>query len=107
MCMLVVKIVILALAVSAASMTITKASICKSFREWIGDISDFLGELFSCPYCTSHWLAIIGASIFQPLVTDTWIVFDILLVAFAVVTLASYFSGFIFTSIKKIKSIEH
>jgi hypothetical protein len=44
-------------ATSAISLTITKSHLFSGFREWIGDRSDLLLELFSCPWCFSHWIS--------------------------------------------------
>jgi hypothetical protein len=47
-------------------MTLTKAKVFSWLREAVSSRSQFFGELFSCPYCMSHWLAFIGVLVFRP-----------------------------------------
>lgn len=56
---------VLAVAIAAVSLTITRASIFKPFRLWVEEHSTFFGELVSCPYCMSHWVALVVVSIFK------------------------------------------
>jgi len=51
------KLLFLALATYAASITVSKSLIFERFREWIATKNDFLYNLVSCPYCFSHWVA--------------------------------------------------
>src|SRR4051794_36030173 len=43
--------------VMCLSYTITKERIFAPLRERLGGKDTFFGYLFSCPYCTSHWIA--------------------------------------------------
>ena len=46
---------VLGLVVGTISMTVTKAVVFKWFRDRLK--RPWLKELFSCPYCFSHWVA--------------------------------------------------
>lgn len=82
---------VLSLAVSAGSLTLTKAKISATFRERVAARSKFFGELLECPYCTSHWLGFFAVVIYQPRF-GAWLLVDIVLATFAVVALASFWS---------------
>jgi hypothetical protein len=87
------------MAVATISMTLSKGKVFASFREWLDERSDFLGELIHCPYCTSHWVAFGACLVFQPILIScgVWIL-DVILAAFAVTMAASVFAGLIFSS---------
>lgn len=90
-------VVTLALAVSALSMTLTKAKVFKGTREWIKDRSTWLGGLITCPYCTSHWFAFGAVVVYRPRIVDSGTpVLDLAVTAFAVVALAAFSSGLIY-----------
>jgi Protein of unknown function (DUF1360) len=81
------KIILLALAVSSISVTISKSNLFEPIRERLNNWSDFLGELIYCPYCLSHWLSILGVLVFIP----GPIITSIIIMA-SVVALASFSS---------------
>lgn len=54
------KIIMLALAVSAISFTISFTSIFMGVREWISRIHPKLEELIHCPWCLSHYVALVA-----------------------------------------------
>lgn len=49
---------VLALATSAASLTISKSKGFNGLREWFAERVPVIGELLVCPYCLSHWFAL-------------------------------------------------
>lgn len=49
-------LLLLALAVSSASFTISTTSIFKGFREKVSSYHHKLEELIHCPWCLSHWI---------------------------------------------------
>jgi len=88
------QVVVMALAIGTVSMTITKASFFEWFRNWLEDHTDFLADLFSCPYCMSHWVALGVMFLYQPLILDTgnkWP--DLMMSWFALVALGSLVAG--------------
>lgn len=88
-------ITVLALATAAISVTVSKARLFASAREWIALRSNRLGELVSCSYCTSHWVAIAFVAIYRPVLISQWIAVDLLVSVFGVVAIASIISGVI------------
>ena len=44
-------------ATGVASLTITRSRPLRPVRDWIYNRSLWWGELVSCPYCMSHWVA--------------------------------------------------
>jgi hypothetical protein len=75
-------IVLVALSVSAMSMTIAESGLFKYLRDVLNDVP-FLDKLVHCPYCLSHWLAFV----FVIHISDCFMIW--IINSFAVVTLAS------------------
>jgi ABC-type phosphate/phosphonate transport system permease subunit len=93
----IVTVVVLALAVSAASMTLTKAKLFSPIRDRIDNRSEWFGELVGCPYCMSHWLAFAATAVYQPRIVHSGTeLFDYFVTALAIVALAAFSSGLIF-----------
>ncbi len=87
----------LALAVSACSMTLTKAKVFKGAREWVGTWSRWLYGLATCPYCMSHWLAFAAVAAYRPRpVRSGVLLLDLAVAAFAIIALAAFSSGVIY-----------
>lgn len=56
------------------------------FREWIGRKSPVFKELFHCPYCCSHWVALVLSFIYWPaFVHSGWPVADFIVSWLAIV----------------------
>lgn len=89
------QVFVLALATTAISLTITRAKVFASFREWVADRNQWLGDLFSCSYCTSHWVAAVFVLCYQPVLIPLWIVLDLIVSLFATVAIAAFLSGVI------------
>lgn len=51
------RVALLALAVAAGSVTVTKSRLFGRFRVAVLRRSEVLGELVTCAYCFSHWVA--------------------------------------------------
>jgi len=56
---LLLEMIFIALATASISMTITKSNITKKLRALISKCGLRAEELIHCPYCLSHWLAVI------------------------------------------------
>lgn len=78
------EIILLALAISSFSMTVTKANAFDWVRWQVSKLGYWPEELINCPYCLSHWLAIPSVIALHH---GTWT--NLVLTIFAVVTLAS------------------
>lgn len=87
------QVAVLALATSAISVTVSKSRVFASPRNWIASRSSWLGELMSCSYCTSHWVAIALIAIYRPAIVTQWIVVDLLVSMFGLVAIAAIVSG--------------
>lgn len=85
-----VSLLIISLAVSTISLTISKSKIFASTREFISDRFEWLGEMISCFYCLSHWVAVIVVTTTHFETKFGWVV-----TVLAVICLASIFSSII------------
>ncbi|MGW8177511.1 MAG: DUF1360 domain-containing protein [bacterium] len=99
-------VVLLAGACATMAMTLTKAVIFRGFREWVKTKSEFLGELFSCPYCTSHWIAGVLAVVFRPRMIVTNVVLDVIVSALVIIALTAPWCKLIFWSYSEIVGYE-
>lgn len=52
------KLLELGLVVGVISVTVTRGSIFSFFRDWMWSYGEWIGNLFSCPYCLAHWAAL-------------------------------------------------
>jgi hypothetical protein len=92
----IVNLVLIALAVSAISITLTRGKIFRKQRLAIRKHSEWLYNLLSCPYCTSHWISLL-ALLPLPLahLLDVYhnVAFDFALTLFVVIAMAAVISG--------------
>ena len=91
------EIFVLALAVGAISLTLTKAGIFAGFRDLISSLSGWLGSLFECPYCMAHWIALGTMFLYKPMLIASgrsWV--DLTVSYFALVALSSLVAGAIY-----------
>ncbi len=88
-------IVVIALATAAISITISKGRIFAPVRGWVASKNHWFGELLSCFYCTSHWLAFIFVMIYQPLLVHKLFVLDLFVSMFVVVAISAVICGVI------------
>lgn len=95
------KIVVLAFVVSPICVTVTKTTAFKPLREFIKSHSSWLGKLFSCPYCFSHWTSFVVVAIFQPVAVSCGFfpLIDLAVSVFVMVAIANLLSGFLFQAI--------
>jgi len=89
------QIIVLAFAAAAISTTITKAFIFAPMREWIFKRNEWFGELFSCPYCMSHWVGFVLVAIYRPILVEMCFVIDLLISVFVLVAISAIVSGLI------------
>lgn len=68
---LLTQVAVFSVAVGVVSLTLTQAAIFEWLRDWVEDRSEFLGELFNCPYCMAHWIALAVMLIYQPMLIGT------------------------------------
>lgn len=89
------QVAVLALATAAISVTTSKARVFAFARKWIAGRNQWLGDLASCPYCTSHWVAIAFVAIYHPVLVPQLIVVDFFVSVFVMVAIAAIISGVI------------
>lgn len=65
----------LAAAIAALSAIVTLAKISKPFRVWLSNRSSWIGELFSCSYCFSHWVALVVVLWYKPRIMASSVAF--------------------------------
>lgn len=91
----------LALAVSVVSLTIAKTRAFSVIREKIAAKSEWLGYLFSCPYCLSHWISFLVVAVYRPITVSSGIILaDLAVSAFVIVALATVSSWIIYRAYK-------
>lgn len=85
------QFLILISAIAVVAVTVTKSSLFESVRFFFQKRSRFLGGLFSCPYCFSHWLAFAAVLLYHPrLIQTSNPIADFIVSAFALVGGASF-----------------
>jgi len=85
-------LIILSAATAGLSMTISKSKITLSLRNYLIRNIPWLGELLSCPYCVSHWVAAIFVIFLSPLT----IPFTPIITIFAIVAISTIVEGLMF-----------
>ena len=80
-------LIYLAAATAALSLTITRSGVFASIRQGIARQSTRGARLFSCPYCMSHWIAMIIVALYRPVqfVTFTTFAVDMIISVFAII----------------------
>lgn len=97
-----IGIIYLGFAVSAISVTLTKADIGEPLRDWF--TKKFGPKSFlSCPFCTSYWVAFPLIVIYRPVVLRVFFVIDVLVSLAAVVGVAAIISGVTIQTIPNFK----
>lgn len=89
------QVVLLGVATSVISVTISKGKIFKSLRKWVGGRSDALGVLVECRYCVSHWVALVLTIIYRPSLVPEWTTGGLVISGFVMVAIAAFVSRFI------------
>jgi hypothetical protein len=99
----IVSVLSLSLAVATVSMTMTKAKVSKPLRARIKARSAWWGEVFSCPYCFSHYVSPVAVAVWRPvLVSCGFYPADLLISVLVIIALAALGCGLIYRSISVI-----
>ena len=88
-------LIVCSLAVASVSWTVTNSKVFHPFRLWVTRRSNWLGELVTCHYCFSHYLAAAGVFVLDFRLTQTYGIVDFIVAMFAAVTLSSAFAGLV------------
>ncbi|MDN3514421.1 MAG: DUF1360 domain-containing protein [Candidatus Brocadia sp.] len=75
---------------ASVSFTVTETKIFKPMREWVKGKNSFLGELLSCGYCFSHWMAFILVAIYRPILFESWWLLDYFFTALVIAWFAAF-----------------
>jgi hypothetical protein len=102
---IVLQLLLISAAVGACSMTISKGKVFAQAREWLLERAPFLGELVSCPYCTSHWLALFVVVCYHPQLIPNSIL-NFLVLVFTIVMGASVSAAVVYHSYSGMGSSE-
>jgi len=96
------KIVVLAFAVSPIALTVTKTKVFKPLRTFLMAHCEWLGKLFSCPYCFSHWTSFAMVAVFRPVAFSCGYFFliDLAVSAFVMIAISMLISGFVFQAVE-------
>lgn len=78
-----------ATAIAVISIDVTYTSIFEPARVWVANKSDWFGELVSCPWCFSHWVAAASLVIVPQRITQLGEPVDFALTWLALVASAS------------------
>jgi hypothetical protein len=70
------ELMALGLAGGVINVTVTRSSIFKPLRKWLGVRSAFLRDLMRCPYCFGHWIGFLLSLVFgvRLFSTGIWLV---------------------------------
>lgn len=89
-----ITIIILSAAISAFTSTMSLAGITVSMRDWLMGKNQFLGKLFSCPYCLSHYIALLIIIWYRPVVVmSSSIIIDSIISLFTLVAISAIMTG--------------
>ena len=94
------------MAVAAASLTLSKAHVFAWLREAVARRSAWLGQLVSCPYCTSHWIAAAAVWALRYRVTAAGTAADWLVAWLATVTLSGVWAGLVYRAYARMTMVE-
>lgn len=72
------RLLVVGAAVATASFTITKSLVFSPLRVFIMNRSEWLGDLFTCYYCLSHWIAAASVAVVPAMQLSPWWPVDIL-----------------------------
>ncbi len=95
------KIVMLSFEVSPICLTITKTKVFKPLRTFIMSKNEWLGKLFSCPYCFGHWTSFAVTAVFRPVAFSCGYFFliDLAVSAFIMIAISTVISGFVYQAV--------
>lgn len=87
----------IAMAASSISMTVTQTELFAAFREWMTKKNALMGHLFHCFYCLSHWVVFGGMAVYRPtLLNSGFVLIDWVMTAFIVITITTLINGLMF-----------
>lgn len=96
------QLICVAAPVSVISLTMTKAVVSKPLRDAIKKKNAFFGELFSCPFCFSFYVALIFQLLFKLNPLNDFPICGLGVGYFMLVYVANIFTGWLFGLLSQI-----
>jgi len=111
-------LIYLSVACGAISLALTKSTVLNGLHDLLEKRTPFLGKMLSCPWCTSHWVALGLVLAYDPLaITEYdhatyqlmgWMRFvvvplDYVVAVFAMVALSTVTMRFMYSTIKSLE----
>jgi hypothetical protein len=85
---------VLSLVASTTSVTLTKARVFRGLRDVVARCGGWLGDLARCPYCMSHWIAMLLVAVYRPRLTECSLpILDYVVSVFSIVAMATLWSA--------------
>ena len=81
---------ILSLAIGAIATTVTQTKFFRPFRQLVAHRKIPMNEVFQCPYCFSHWLALFCTIMYRPALLDLDWLSTIMVDTFALVAVSTW-----------------
>lgn len=81
-------VAMLSIVTASISFTVTETKLFMPVREWVKKRNAFLGELLSCGYCFSHWIAFALVAIYRTRLFESWWLLDYFLTALVIAWLS-------------------
>lgn len=92
------ELLYLALATAAFSTTVAKSHAFEPMRVWLENrLTGWptVAKLVRCPYCVSHWVALVLALVCQPQLVAGGIAVNVIVATFATIAAAAIITGLI------------
>ena len=85
------RLIILSIVTASISFTITESKLFLTLRTFLKSKNNFLGTLFSCGYCMSHWVAAILLLLYPIIIIQSdFIIIDYIITVFMISWIASF-----------------
>lgn len=81
-------VAMLSIVTASISFTVTETKLFMPVRECVKKRNAFLGELLSCGYCFSHWVAFALVAIYMTRLFESWWLLDYFLTALVIAWLS-------------------
>jgi hypothetical protein len=83
-------ILCLSFVTGAVAFAVTETRLFRPVREWATGKNAFWGDLCSCGYCISHWVALVLVAIYQPRLLQRLWLLDYLLTVLIIAWLGGF-----------------
>jgi len=85
---------VLSLAVGTIALTISSSNLFETVRNFVDELSEWLGSLIECSYCLTHWIALAVMLMYRPRLIESGFAWaDWTISYFALVALSAAVGG--------------